>query len=41
MLTIREDDLEGEPVRALLDLHLNAMRAYTPPGHVHASTSPG
>lgn len=36
MLTIREDDLTGEPVRALLALHLSGMHASSPPGHVFA-----
>lgn len=35
-LIIREDDLEGEPVRALLALHLSGMHANSPPGHVFA-----
>ena len=36
MLTIREDDLKGEAVRALLALHLAGMHASSPPGHVFA-----
>ena len=36
MLDIREDDLSGEPVRALLALHLAGMHANSPPGHVFA-----
>lgn len=32
MLIIREDDLSGEPVRALLALHLAGMRDSSPPG---------
>lgn len=36
MLTIREDDLSGEPVRALLALHLAGMRDSSPPGHSFA-----
>lgn len=36
MLTIREDDLSGEPVRALLALHLAGMHASSPPGTVYA-----
>ena len=35
-LTIREDDLASEPVRALLSLHLWGMHANSPPGHVFA-----
>jgi putative acetyltransferase len=35
-LSIREDDLSGEAVRALLALHLSAMHANSPPGHVFA-----
>jgi len=36
VLEIREDDLSGEPVRALLALHLAGMHANTPPEHVFA-----
>jgi putative acetyltransferase len=36
MFEIREDDLTGEPVRALLALHLSGMHANTPAGHVFA-----
>lgn len=36
MYTIREDDLEGEPVRALLAFHLAGMQAGSPPGSVFA-----
>ncbi|MDO9710256.1 GNAT family N-acetyltransferase [Paracraurococcus lichenis] len=36
MLRIREDDLTGEAVRALLALHLAGMHANSPPGHVFA-----
>lgn len=36
MLEIREDDLSGEPVRALLALHLAGMHANTPPENVFA-----
>jgi len=36
MLTIREDDLSGEPTRALLALHLVGMREGSPPGHSFA-----
>ena len=36
MLTIREDDLSGDDVRALLALHLAGMHASSPPGHVFA-----
>lgn len=36
MFAIREDDLSGEPVRALLALHLAGMHATSPPGHVFA-----
>ena len=35
-LTIRHDDLTGEPTRALLALHLSGMTANTPAGHVFA-----
>lgn len=33
---IVEDDLGGEPTRALLALHLAGMHASSPPGHVFA-----
>jgi len=33
---IRTDDLSGEPVRALLALHLSGMHASSPAGHVFA-----
>jgi putative acetyltransferase len=33
---IREDDLTGEPTRALLALHLAGMQENTPAGHVFA-----
>jgi putative acetyltransferase len=36
MHDIREDDLSGEPTRALLALHLAGMHANSPPGHVFA-----
>lgn len=36
MIEIREDDLTGEDVRALLALHLSGMHANSPPGHVFA-----
>ena len=36
MLVIREDDLSGEAVRALLTRHLAGMHANSPPGHVFA-----
>ena len=36
MLTIREDDLSGEDVQALLALHLEEMREGSPPGHSFA-----
>lgn len=36
MLSIREDDLASEPVRALLALHLAGMLADSPPGHSFA-----
>ena len=36
MLEIRDDDLTGEPTRALLALHLSGMHANSPPGHVFA-----
>jgi putative acetyltransferase len=35
-LTIREDDLSGDPVRALVALHLAAAHASSPPGAVFA-----
>ncbi len=33
---IHQDDLSGEPTRALLALHLQGMHAHSPPGHVFA-----
>jgi len=36
MLVIRQDDLSGAEVRALLALHLAEMHANSPPGHVFA-----
>ncbi|HJS86078.1 MAG TPA: GNAT family N-acetyltransferase [Acetobacteraceae bacterium] len=36
MFEIRKDDLSGEPVRALLALHLAGMHASSPPGSVFA-----
>ena len=36
MLVIRQDDLSGEPTRALLTLHLSGMHQNSPPGHVFA-----
>ncbi len=36
MLDIQEDDLSGEPTRALLALHLAGMHETTPPEHVFA-----
>ena len=36
MFQIREDDLTGDAVRALLALHLSGMHADTPPEHVFA-----
>jgi putative acetyltransferase len=36
MFEIREDDLSGEQARSLLALHLDGMRAHSPPGSVHA-----
>lgn len=36
MFEIRQDDLSGEDVRALLALHLSGMRENTPEGHVFA-----
>lgn len=36
MIDIREDDLSGTEVRALLALHLKGMHASSPPGTVHA-----
>lgn len=35
-LTIREDDLSGQPTRDLLALHLTGMRDSSPPGHSFA-----
>ena len=35
-LEIREDDLSGEGVRGLLQLHLRGMHASSPPGNVFA-----
>lgn len=35
-ITVREDDLSGEPTRALLALHLAGMHETTPAGHVFA-----
>jgi putative acetyltransferase len=34
--TIREDDLTGEAIAALLSLHLQEMHAWSPPCSVHA-----
>jgi putative acetyltransferase len=36
MFVVRPDDLSGEPSRRLLALHLEGMRAGSPPGHVFA-----
>ncbi len=35
-MQIREDDLSGAETQALLRLHLEAMHASSPPGHVFA-----
>lgn len=35
-MIVREDDLSGEPTRALLALHLSGMQAHSPPESVHA-----
>ena len=35
-ITIREDDLTGQPTRDLLALHLSGMHANSPAGHVFA-----
>lgn len=35
-LEMREDDLESDAARALVALHLEGMRAHSPPGHVFA-----
>lgn len=35
-IAFRADDLSGEPTRALIARHLQAMRAYSPPESVHA-----
>jgi len=39
--TILEDDLSGEPTRALIAWHLAQMRANTPEGHVFALDDAG
>lgn len=36
MLQIREDDLTGKQIAALLQAHLDNMHEITPPGSVHA-----
>ena len=36
MFEVREDDLTGKQVRALLELHLADMHASSPPGSVFA-----
>jgi putative acetyltransferase len=36
VFAIRQDDLSGEPTRALLALHLAGMHASSPPGNVFA-----
>lgn len=36
MIRIVVDDLCGPEIAALLEAHLDAMRAHSPPGHVHA-----
>jgi putative acetyltransferase len=35
-LTFRVDDLTGEPIRALIALHLASMHQHSPPESVHA-----
>ncbi len=35
-INILPDDLSGEPIRALLRLHLDEMHAWSPPESVHA-----
>jgi putative acetyltransferase len=35
-IDVREDDLSGSEVQALIAEHLAGMRGYTPPGQVHA-----
>ena len=35
-ITVREDDLSGEPTQALLALHLAGMHETSPAGHVFA-----
>ena len=35
-IAIREDDLSGEATRSLVRLHLEGMRAHSPPGSVFA-----
>ena len=35
-LTIREDDLRGPEIRALLEAHLDTMRSLSPPESIHA-----
>lgn len=40
-IVIRADDLAGEATRALLRLHLQGMRAHSPPGSVFALDDSG
>lgn len=35
-MIIREDDLHGPEIKALLEAHLDLMRAISPPEGVHA-----
>ena len=35
-MDIRIDDLQGQAIKALLQVHLDSMRAHSPPGSVHA-----
>lgn len=41
MFDIRQDDLSGQETQALLALHLQGMRASSPPGSVFALDLPG
>lgn len=40
MFQIREDDLTGKQIAALLQAHLDNMHEITPPGSVHAFDLP-
>ena len=41
MIEIREDDLSGRATLELVELHLRAMHASSPPGHVFALDTSG